>query len=189
MGQSRDRADLWKIIPKNMKGRSLGERPAFLRSPPGCGISKPWGVWEGGFDERLGGPPAGYVDLSGVGRAWVWRCQSREKPFRYELQVGTTVSNEGNLTNELGLRYLQKCISGPEAKCDFPGFCCISVTADRRKRVGWNPSKKDQFDDSLLSDNHLEKPGLLLHGSRDCKFADETKIGANPPCNRRHQQA
>jgi hypothetical protein len=28
-------------------------------------------VWEGGFDERLGGPPAGYVDLSGVGRAWV----------------------------------------------------------------------------------------------------------------------
>ena len=53
-----------------MKGRSLGERPAFLRSPPGCGVSKPWGVWEGGFDERLGGPPAGYVDLSGVGRAW-----------------------------------------------------------------------------------------------------------------------
>jgi hypothetical protein len=24
-----------------------------------------------GFDERLGGPPAGYVDLSGVGRAGV----------------------------------------------------------------------------------------------------------------------
>ncbi len=20
-----------------------------------CGVSKPWGVWEGGFDERLGG--------------------------------------------------------------------------------------------------------------------------------------
>ena len=71
----------------NMKGRSLGERPAFLRSPPGFGVSKPWGVWEGGFDERLGGPPAGYVDL--------W-CRARlgaeaqpiswEKPFRYELQ-------------------------------------------------------------------------------------------------------
>ena len=61
-----------EIVPGNMKGRSLGERPAFLRSPPGCGVSKPWGVWEGGFDERLGGPPAGYVDLSGVGRAWVW---------------------------------------------------------------------------------------------------------------------
>ena len=59
-----------EIVPRNMKGRSLGERPAFLRSPPGGGVSKPWGVWEGGFDERLGGPPAGYVDLSGVGRAW-----------------------------------------------------------------------------------------------------------------------
>ena len=58
-----------EIVPENMKGRSLGERPAFLMSPPGCGVSKPWGVWEGGFDERLGGPPAGYVDLSGVGRA------------------------------------------------------------------------------------------------------------------------
>jgi hypothetical protein len=31
-------------------------------------------VWEGGFDERLGGPPAGYVDLSGVGRAWLWEA-------------------------------------------------------------------------------------------------------------------
>ena len=70
MGQSRDRIDPVEIVPENMKGRSLGERPAFLRSPPGCGVSKPWGVWEGGFDERLGGPPAGYVDLSGVGRAW-----------------------------------------------------------------------------------------------------------------------
>ena len=60
-----------EIVPENMKGRSLGERPAFLRSPPGCGVSKPWGVWEGGFDERLGGPPAGYVDLSGVGRTRV----------------------------------------------------------------------------------------------------------------------
>ena len=60
-----------EIVSENMKGRSLGERPAFLRSPPGCGVSKPWGVWEGGFDERLGGPPAGYVNLSGVGRAWV----------------------------------------------------------------------------------------------------------------------
>jgi hypothetical protein len=45
------------------KGRSLGERPAFLGSPPGCGISKPWGVWEGGFDERPGEPPADYLKL------------------------------------------------------------------------------------------------------------------------------
>ncbi len=27
-----------EIVPENMKGRSLGERPAFLRSPPGCGV-------------------------------------------------------------------------------------------------------------------------------------------------------
>ena len=46
------------------KGRPLGERPAFLGSPPGCGISKPWGVWEGGFDERPGEPPADYVNSS-----------------------------------------------------------------------------------------------------------------------------
>ena len=75
---------------------------------------------KGGFDERLGGPPAGYVDLSGVGRAWCGkRRQFREKPFRYELQVGTTVSNEGNLTKEPPLRHLQNCISDLE---DFPYF-------------------------------------------------------------------
>jgi hypothetical protein len=155
MGQSRDRIGLWKLSPENMKGRSLGERPAFLRSPPGCGVSKPWGVWEGGFDERLGGPPAGYVDLSGVGRAWCGkRCQFREKPFRYELQVGTSVSN-ANLTNERTIRHLQKCISGLEANPGFPGFCCISMTADRRKRVGWNPSKMDQFGNFSFHSNDL----------------------------------
>jgi len=86
MGQSRGRIELWKFGPRNMKGRSLGERPAFLRSPPGCGVSKPWGVWEGGFDERLGEPPAGYVDLSGSG-ALGWEALPIwwEKPFRYEL--------------------------------------------------------------------------------------------------------
>jgi hypothetical protein len=26
------------------------------------GLSKPWGVWEGGFDERPGEPPAGYIN-------------------------------------------------------------------------------------------------------------------------------
>jgi len=45
---------------RKMKGRSLGERPAFLGSPPGCGLSKPLGVWEGGFEKRLGEPLAGY---------------------------------------------------------------------------------------------------------------------------------
>ena len=27
------------------------------------GLSKPWGVWEGGFDERPGEPPADYLNL------------------------------------------------------------------------------------------------------------------------------
>src|SRR5262249_30462395 len=86
-GQCHAAAGLWKRTEspqqeaqaRNMKGRSLGERPAFLRSPPGCGVSKPWGVWEGGFDERLGGPPAGYVDLWCRARLGGKRCQSRGK--------------------------------------------------------------------------------------------------------------
>ena len=113
-----------EIVPRNMKGRSLGERPAFLRSPPGCGVSKPWGVWEGGFDERLGGPPAGYVDLSLVSGALDEEALpiSWETPFEYELQRGMTLSNGGNLTNECGLRHLQKRISDLAAKSDFLGF-------------------------------------------------------------------
>ena len=39
---------------KKRKAGRLGERPAFLLSPPGCGISKPWGVWEGASMNGLG---------------------------------------------------------------------------------------------------------------------------------------
>jgi len=45
--------DAWMDSHK-AKGRSLGERPAFLVSPPGCGMSKPWGVWEGASTSGLG---------------------------------------------------------------------------------------------------------------------------------------
>ena len=31
------------------------------------GLSKPWGVWEGGFDERLGEPLAGIGKLGWCG--------------------------------------------------------------------------------------------------------------------------
>jgi len=31
-------ADASSRQARNTKGRSLGERPAFLRSPPGCGV-------------------------------------------------------------------------------------------------------------------------------------------------------
>src|SRR5690348_1035388 len=65
--------------PTNMKGRSLGERPAFLSSPPGCGLSKPWGVWEGGFDERPGGPPAGLGKLVWCGASQTSAARSRCK--------------------------------------------------------------------------------------------------------------
>jgi hypothetical protein len=99
------------------------------------------------------------------------RCQFREKPFRYELRVGTTVSNGGNLTNERGLRHLQKCISGSDENPGFARFCCIAVTADSRKRVGWNPSKMDQFDNFFCYYKRLGHPFLHLQASRECKFA------------------
>ena len=51
------------ITARNTKGRPLGERPAFLRSPPGCGVIEALGCVGRGFDERLGRPPAGYLDL------------------------------------------------------------------------------------------------------------------------------
>jgi len=39
-------------------------RPAFLISPPGCGVIEALGVWEGASIERLGRPPAGCLPLS-----------------------------------------------------------------------------------------------------------------------------
>jgi hypothetical protein len=130
-------------------------------------------VWEGGFDERLGGPPAGYVDLSGVGRAWdVGSAANLAKSLSdMNYKEVRTVSNEGNLTNERAVRHLQKCISGSEANPDFPRFCCISVTADRRKRVGLNPSKMDQLDNLSFYSKDLMGRYLHLQHSRECKFA------------------
>src|SRR6266404_6359407 len=96
----------------NTKGRPLGERPAFLRSPPGCGVVEALGCVGRGFNERLGRPPAGYLDCERRAR-WLkalpfWYGQ---KPFKYEKQIAKTVSNERNLTNRSGSRHLQKCIS------------------------------------------------------------------------------
>ena len=46
---------------KSQKGKAgrLGERPAFLLSPPGCGVIEALGCVGRGFDERPGEPPAG----------------------------------------------------------------------------------------------------------------------------------
>ena len=120
-------AVLWKTAgqwaPEIRKAGRLGNDRPSLGARLGVGLSKPWGVWEGGFDERLGGPPAGYVDLCVSGAFWWERCQSRcEKPFRYELQERRSVSNKGNLTKELPLRHLQNCISDLEDPSYFRGF-------------------------------------------------------------------
>ena len=63
-------AQLWKLRPKIRKAGRLGNDRPSLGARLGVGLSKPWGVWEGGFDERLGRPPAGYVDLGGSGALW-----------------------------------------------------------------------------------------------------------------------
>ena len=91
------------------------------------GLSKPWGVWEGGFDERLGRPPAGYVDLCVSGALWVENAANLgEKAFRYELQEPRTVSNKVNLTKEPAIRYLQNCISELEETAYFQAFAaCV----------------------------------------------------------------
>jgi len=53
--------------PEIRKAGRLGNDRPSLGARLGVGLSKPWGVWEGGFDERLGRPPAG-VGISGVER-------------------------------------------------------------------------------------------------------------------------
>jgi hypothetical protein len=87
------------------KGRPLGERPAFLGSPPGCGISKPWGVWEGGFDERPGEPPADYLKLVGQ------PTRILKGTFLQTNAVKQFVSNERTLTNRWRSCHLQIRIS------------------------------------------------------------------------------
>jgi len=45
----------------------LGNDRPSLGARLGVGLSKPWGVWEGGFDERPGEPPADYLNLVSAG--------------------------------------------------------------------------------------------------------------------------
>src|ERR1044071_1360624 len=55
-------------VPEIRKAGRLGNDRPSLGARLGCGISKPWGVWEGGFDERPGEPPADYLgDIAPVG--------------------------------------------------------------------------------------------------------------------------
>ena len=65
--------------PEIRKAGRLGNDRPSLGARLGVGLSKPWGVWEGGFDERLGKPPAG------VGISWLERserCLMDSKAFQ-----------------------------------------------------------------------------------------------------------
>ena len=65
---------------RNTKGRSLGERPAFLRSPPAYGVVEALGCVGRGFDEAAWGPLAGFVELWWVrARSGGERCQTGMK--------------------------------------------------------------------------------------------------------------
>ena len=94
--------------PENMKGRSLGERPAFLRSPPGCGVSKPWGVGRGLREAAWEGRWRA-MGICGVERQEalpaVWEFLLKSMPEQM------TVSNEANLSKAPAPCHLQKCIS------------------------------------------------------------------------------
>ena len=96
------------------------------------GLSKPWGVWEGGFDERPGKAAGGLWGFLGHGARGRKRCQfSVGKPFGYELQQPRAVSNGDNLTNETDPRHLQNCISELGCLLHLLGFL-----ASLRQQIG-----------------------------------------------------
>ena len=56
--------------PEIRKAGRLGNDRPSLETRLGVGLSKPWGVWEGGFNERLGRPPAGMRISGRYGAPW-----------------------------------------------------------------------------------------------------------------------
>jgi hypothetical protein len=96
---------------QNRKGRSLGERPAFLGSPPGCGMSKPWGVWEGGFDEAAWGAAGGLSKFSATAPEYWSAPNSRNQTSPNRKQVKARSPMTKTLTNRFPHRHLQNCIS------------------------------------------------------------------------------
>jgi hypothetical protein len=63
------------------------------------------------------------------------------------------------------------------------------MTADSRKRVGWNPSKMDQSENSFFYYNYLVNSCLHLQASRECKFTRNAQIGEKLAAGRHRQQA
>ena len=99
--------------PEIRKAGRLGNDRPSLGARLGMGLSKPWGVWEGGFDEAAWGPLGGLGGtLMGAGAlGWGTLPNWDEIPFGYELRRRTMISNERNLTNRPRPRHLQNCIS------------------------------------------------------------------------------
>ena len=94
--------------PRHGKGRSLGERPAFLGSPPGCGVSKPWGVWEGGFDEAAWGAAGGLSEFFCIGTGQP--APNLKTNLSRAKAINTNVFNKETLPNHFAICHLQKCI-------------------------------------------------------------------------------
>jgi hypothetical protein len=134
-GRSQPAAACGRFGAENTKGRSLGERPAFLRSPPGCGVVEALGcvgrrLQRSGLGAAggLGGTLVGAGAL-GLGALPNWD----EMPFRYELRRQLSASNENNLTNAPWVRHLQNCISGFGQTPEFLRFCACCEHQIARK--------------------------------------------------------
>jgi len=71
------------IKAKIRKAGRLGNDRPSLGARLGVGLSKPLGVWEGGFDERPGEPLAGYgkLGLVRLGRALSLLSKTFQKCF------------------------------------------------------------------------------------------------------------
>ena len=85
--------------PEIRKAGRLGNDRPSLETRLGVGLSKPWGVWEGGFNERLGRPPAGMRISDRYSALLKAQPALGENPFGYELQRRSNVFYGGNLTN------------------------------------------------------------------------------------------
>ena len=63
------------LPPEIRKAGRLGNDRPSLGARLGVGLSKPWGVWEGGFDERPGKAAGGLWDFGVQGAPGRKRCQ------------------------------------------------------------------------------------------------------------------
>ncbi len=121
-------------MPEIRKAGRLGNDRPSLEARLGVGLSKPWGVWEGGFDERLGRPPAGYLRNYFGGSGLLI---SPLNFFKDLSLVSGTSSMEVTLTNAFTLRHLHYCISALGTALDSLGITAYSFQQiDRNQHAG-----------------------------------------------------